>query len=198
MAKAKIPVCILICKAKDTMKKLLYLALIAISLAACSSPEKKAESLIKDCLKMSLLKPETYKPVKTILREANSPYDDIELLKEVKELKEVTEKLEMSEWWIPSEESGEKYEKAIVKFERMKTKKTKLLDDITSKLKKTPELVGYMAFHNFRVDDNAGNTSIVNIIAFFDKDMKRLTYFLEESEYEARQEYIKEEILLEE
>lgn len=85
---------------------------------------------------MSLLKPETYKPVKTILREANSPYDDIELLKEVDELKEVTEELERSEWWIPSEESGEKYDKAIAKFERMKTKKTKLLDDITTKLKK--------------------------------------------------------------
>ena len=38
-------------------------------------PRKKTEALIKDYLKMSLLKPDTYKPVKTILREANSPYD---------------------------------------------------------------------------------------------------------------------------
>lgn len=118
------------------MKKLVYLALIAVALAACSTPGQKAEALIKDYLQMSLLKPETYKPVKTILREANSPYDDIELLKEVDELKEVTEELERSEWWIPSEESGEKYDKAIAKFERMKTKKTKLLDDITAKLEK--------------------------------------------------------------
>lgn len=121
---------------KKYMKKLVYLALIAVALAACSTPGQKAEALIKDYLQMSLLKPETYKPVKTILREANSPYDDIELLKEVDELKEVTEELERSEWWIPSEESGEKYDKAIAKFERMKTKKTKLLDDITAKLEK--------------------------------------------------------------
>ena len=80
----------------------------------------------------------------------------------------------------------------------MKTKKAKLLDDITTKLKKTPDLVGYRAFHNFRADDNTGNTSIGNIIVFFDKDMKQVTYILEESEYEALQEYIKEEILLEE
>lgn len=63
---------------------------------------------------------------------------------------------------------------------------------------KKPELVGYRAFHNFRADDNVGNTSIGNIITFFDKDMTQLTYILEESEYEALQEYIKEEILPEE
>lgn len=68
---------------KKYMKKLVYLALIAFAFAACSTPGQKAEALIKDYLQMSLLKPETYKPVKTILREANSPYDDIELLKEL-------------------------------------------------------------------------------------------------------------------
>jgi len=119
-------------------------------------------------------------------------------LKEVDELKEVTEELERSEWWIPSEESGEKYDKAIAKFERMKTKKTKLLDEYNSQIGKKPELVGYRAFHIFRADDNVGNTSIGNIITFFDKDMTQLTYILEESEYEALQEYIKEEILPEE
>lgn len=181
------------------MKKILLFVLMAMLVAACSqTKEQKAEALIKDYLKISLLKPETYKPVKTFLKEANSPYDDIELLKEVDELKEVTKELERSDWWIPSEKSGEMYDKAIAKFERMKTKKAKLLDDITTKLKKTPDLVGYRAFHNFRADDNTGNTYIGNIIVFFDKDMKQVTYILEESEYEALQEYIKEEILLEE
>ncbi|MBO7115883.1 MAG: hypothetical protein J6V87_02410 [Prevotella sp.] len=48
------------------MKKVLYLILVLIVLAACSqSPEQKAEVLIKDSLKKSLYKPDTYKPVDT-------------------------------------------------------------------------------------------------------------------------------------
>lgn len=180
------------------MKKLVYLAFIVIALAACSSPERKAETLINDYLQMSLLKPDSYKSVKTILSEANSPYDDIELLKEVNELKDVAEKLEMSEWLLPSEKSGEEYDKAIAKMKKLNTKKTKLLDDITVKLNNTPRILGYKALHNFRADDNAGNTFIGNVIAFFDKDMEHLMYILEESEYEALQKYIKEEILEEE
>lgn len=180
------------------MKRLIYLAIVTITLAACSSPEQKAEALIKDYLKMSLLKPDSYKPVKTILREAYSPYDDIELLQEVDELEEITWKLREAEWRIPSEKSGEEYDEAIAKFENIKTKKAKLLDDITTKLKNTPELVGYKALHNFRADDNAGYTSIGNVIAFFDKDMKQLTYILEKEKYEALRKYIKEEILKEE
>ena len=125
------------------MKKLVYLAIIAISLAACSSPEKKAEVLIKDYLKISLLKPETYKPVKTFLREANSPYDDIELLKEVKQLQDITMEYDLTESEVRRaktlmalnsgpyqsdldkskyEDAKEDYDKANAKIEELKTK----------------------------------------------------------------------------
>ena len=59
------------------MKKVLYLILVLIVLAACSqSPEQKAEVLIKDSLKKSLYKPDTYKPVDTKVDSAFTPYDD--------------------------------------------------------------------------------------------------------------------------
>lgn len=201
------------------MKKLFYLALIAIALSACTSKEKKAEALIKDYLKMSLLKPDTYKPVKTILREANSPYDDLDLLKEVKQLQDIALEYDLTEAQAKNakssmalnsgsyqsaytrneyQEAKEKYDNANAKIEELKAKGKNLYEKIAKKLKSTPELIGYKAFHNFRADDNNGNTYIGNVIALFDKDMERVTYMFEMEEYDALQKYIKEEIQKEE
>ena len=48
------------------MKKIFYLALVAVIMVACGqSQEQKAEVLIKESLKKTLYKPETYKPVET-------------------------------------------------------------------------------------------------------------------------------------
>lgn len=59
------------------MKKFFYLALVAIVVVACGqSQEQKAESLIKEELKKSLYKPETYKPIETKVDSAFAPYDD--------------------------------------------------------------------------------------------------------------------------
>jgi len=201
------------------MKKILCFALMAMLVAACSTPEKKAEALIKDYLKLSLLKPETYKPVKTILREANSPNDDLDLLKEVKQLQDIAMKYDLAEDEVRRaknlmalssgpyqsafaknnyEEAKEDFDKANAKIEELRTKGKKMYDDVVTKLKSTPELVGYKALHNFRADDNNGNTYIGNVVAFFDKDMERVTYVFEMDEYDALQKYIKEEILKEE
>lgn len=201
------------------MKKLIYLAIVAIAMVACTSKEQKAEALIKDYLKMSLLKPETYRPVKTILRKANSPYDDLDLLKEVKQLQDIALEYNLTEAHIRDaktkmalnngsfqsaytrneyQEAKEKYDKESAKLEELKTKGKKLYEKVLTKLKSNPEHVGYKAFHNFRADDNAGNTYIGNVIALFDKDMERVTYMFEMEEYDALQKYIKEGILKEE
>ena len=59
------------------MKKIFYLALVAIVMVACGqSQEQKAEYLIKESLKKSLYKPETYKPVETKVDSAFAPCHD--------------------------------------------------------------------------------------------------------------------------
>lgn len=201
------------------MKRIVFLALIAVSLAACTSKEKKAEALIKDYLKISLLKPDTYKPVKTILREANSPYDDLDLLKEVKQLKDIALEYDLTEAQARRaksmmafnsgsyqsaytrneyQEAKEQYDNANAKVEELKAKGKNLYDKVVTKLKSNPELIGYKAFHNYRADDNSGNTYIGNVIVLFDKDMEQVKYVFEMDEYEELQNYIKEEILKEE
>ena len=201
------------------MKKILCFALMAMLVAACSTPEKKAEALIKDYLKLSLLKPETYKPVKTILREANSPNDDLDLLKEVKQLQDIAWEYDLTEAQAKNakssmainsgsyqsaytrneyQEAKEKYDNANAKIEELKAKGKNLYEKVITKLKSTPEQIGYKAFHNFRADDNNGNTYIGNVIVLFDKDMEKVTYAFEMEEYDALQKYIKEEILKEE
>ena len=69
------------------MKKIFYLALVTVVIAACGQPqEQKAEALIKESLKKSLYKPETYKPVETKVDSAFAPYDDPAFFEELAEL----------------------------------------------------------------------------------------------------------------
>ena len=69
------------------MKNIIYLALVAIVMVSCGqSQEKKAESLIKESLIKSLYKPETYKPVETIVDSAFAPYDDPAFFEELAKL----------------------------------------------------------------------------------------------------------------
>lgn len=180
---------------------------------------KKAETLIKDYLKMSLIKPETYKPVKTILREAQSPYDDLDLLKEVKRLQDIAWEYDLTETQISNakkqmaiysglrqsaynkneyQEAKKKYDKENAKIEKLKESGKNLYEKVVAKLKSNPEMIGYKALHNYRADDNAGNTQIGNVIVLFDKDLERVTYVFEMEEFDALQKYIKEEILKEE
>ena len=77
------------------MKKIFYLALVAIVMVACGqSQEQKAEYLIKESLKKSLYKPETYKPVETKVDSAFAPYDDPTFFEELAELGEMNSEYE--------------------------------------------------------------------------------------------------------
>ena len=96
------------------------------------------------------------------------------------------------------QEAKEDYDKATAESEELKVKGKNLYEKVVAKLKSNPEMIGYKAFHNFRADDNDGNTYIGNVIALFDKDMERVTYVFEMKEYDDLQKYIKEEILKEE
>ena len=68
------------------MKNCWYLALFAVIVVACGqSQEQKAETLIKENLKKSLYKPESYKPVETKVDSAFAPYDDPAFFEELAE-----------------------------------------------------------------------------------------------------------------
>lgn len=194
------------------MKKIFYLALIAVIMVACGqSQEQKAEALIKESLKKSLYKPETYKPVETKVDSAFAPYDDPAFFKELAELgkmnneyAELEEKAKrakssMSIWSGPYQstfgrneyqEAKEEYEEANAKIEKLKTKGRKQYEKVAKMLQGERKFIGYKAVHNYRADNNAGNTLIGNTIFFIDENFTEIRYSLEVEEYNQLQEAI--------
>lgn len=187
------------------MKKFLYLAFIATVFIACSqSPEQKAEELIKESLKKSLFKPETYKPVDTKVDSAFAPFDDPDFYRELATLGQMNNeyweleekakraKSSMSIWADPYQtafgknqyqEAKEEYEEANAQIEKLKTKGIKQHDKVVSMIQNGKKFIGYKAVHNYRADNNAGNTLIGNTVFFIDKDFKEITFSLDVEEY---------------
>lgn len=194
------------------MKKIFYLALVAIVIVACKqSQEQKAEYLIKESLKKSLYKPETYKPVETKVDSAFAPYDDPTFFEELAELGEMNSEYEeleskakhakssMAIWSGPYmsaygrneyQEAKSDYEEANAKLEKLKTKGRKQFKKIANMLQVSNKFIGYKAVHNYRADNNAGNTLIGNTIFFIDKNFEEITYSMEVDEYNQVQEAI--------
>lgn len=194
------------------MKKIFYLALVVVIMVACGkSQEQKAEALIKESLKKSLYKPETYKPVETKVDSAFAPYDDPAFFEELAELgkmnneyAELEEKAKrakssMSIWSGPYmtaygrneyQEAKEEYEKANAKIEKLKTKGRKQYEKVAKMLQGERKFIGYKAVHNYRADNNAGNTLIGNTIFFIDENFTEIRYSLEVEEYNQIQEAI--------
>ena len=194
------------------MKKIFYLALVAIVMVACGqSLEQKAEYLIKESLKKSLYKPETYKPVETKVDSAFAPYDDPAFFEELAELGKMNSEYEeleskakhakssMAIWSGPYmsaygrneyQEVKSDYEEANAKLEKLKTKGRKQFEKIANMLQVSNKFIGYKAVHNYRADNNAGNTLIGNTIFFIDKNFEEITYSMEVDEYNQVQEAI--------
>lgn len=187
------------------MKKFFYLAFGALVLVACSqSQEQKAEVLIKESLKKSLYKPETYKPVETKMDSAFAPYDDPAFFEELAELgkmnseyEELEEKAKrakssMAIWSGPYQtaygrneyqEAKEEYDEANAKIDKLKTKGKKQYEKVVSMLQGERKFIGYKALHNYRADNNAGNTLIGNTIFFIDENFTEVQYSMETEEY---------------
>lgn len=194
------------------MKKFFYLAFLTLVLVACSqSQEQKAEALIKESLKKSLYKPETYKPVETKVDSAFAPYDDPVFFEELAELgkmnseyEELEEKTKrakssMAIWSGPYQtafgrneyqEAKEEYDEANAQIEKLKTKGKKQYEKVVSMLQSERKFIGYKALHNYRADNNAGNTLIGNTIFFINKNFTEVQYSMEAEEYEQVQNAI--------
>lgn len=195
------------------MKNFWYLVLFTVIVVACGqSLEQKAEVLIKESLKKSLYKPETYKPVETKVDSAFAPYDDPAFFEELAELGKMNSeyadleekakraKSSMSIWSGPYQtsfgknqyqEAKEEYDEANSKLEKLKIKGIKQYEKVASMLQANSKFVGYKAVHNYRADNNAGNTLIGNTIFFIDDNFKEVTYSMEIEEYNQIQEAIK-------
>ena len=194
------------------MKKFFYLAVVAVIIVSCSqSQEQKAETLIKESLKKSLYKPETYNPIETTVDSAFAPYDDPEVFAELAklgkinldyedmELKAKQAKSSMAMWSGPYmstygrneyQEAKADYEEANAKLEELKSKGLKQCEMIANMLQKSKKFIGYKAVHNYRADNNAGNTLIGNSIFFIDKNFEEITYSMDIEEYNQVQEAI--------
>lgn len=186
------------------MKKYFYLITMSILMMACGqTQEQKAEALIKESLKKSLYKPETYKPVETKVDSAFTPYDDPAFFEELAKLIQMGRELEMLEsqaksakssmsiWSSPHtaygrneyQEAKEKYDEANAKIEKLTTKGRKQYEEVATMLQTEPKFIGYKAVHNYRADNNAGNTLIGNAVFFIDKNFEEITYSMELDEY---------------
>lgn len=197
------------------MKKLICLSIITVLLVACNqSQEQKAEVLIKESLKTTLYKPETYKPIETIVDSAFAPYDNPAFYEDLSELVKMGEDLEklnnnakqakklMSIWGerpyqtsfdkANYQEAKEEYEKTNAMIEKMKAKGKKQLEKVTAMFKEEPSFIGFKAFHNYRANNNAGNTLIGNSVFFIDKNFETITYSMEVEEYNQMQDLIKQ------
>ena len=194
------------------MKKIIYLALVVVVMVSCSqSHEQRAEALIKESLKKSLYKPETYKPVETKVDSAFAPYDDPDFFEKLNMLETMSSeydvlvakakeaKSSMSIWSGPYQSSYSRneyqeaktdYEEANAKIEKLKAKGRKQYEKVANMLQESREFIGYKAVHNYRADNNAGNTLIGNTIFFIDKNFEEITYSMEAEEYNQVQEAI--------
>ena len=194
------------------MKKYYYLIFFTVMAVACSqSQEQKAEALIKESLKKSLYKPDTYKPVETKVDSAFAPFDDPALFEELAELGKIDSEYEdlekkakhakssMSIWSGPYQtsfgknqyqEAKEEYDKANSQMEKLMDRGIKQGEKVANMLKGERKFIGYKAIHNYRADNNAGNTLIGNTIFFIDKNFEEVTYSMEVKEYNRVQELI--------
>lgn len=194
------------------MKKIFCLLLIGFVMFACSqSPEQKAEALIKDDLKKSLYKPDTYKAVETKVDSAFAPYDDPEIFEELKKLGKLGSDYEdleseakrakssMSIWsgsYMSDygrneyQEAKADFEEANAKMEKLKTKARKQFEKVADMLQEAPSFKAYKVTHNYRADNNAGNTLIGNSVFFIDKNFEKVICSMNAEEYDQVQEAI--------
>lgn len=186
------------------MKKILYFVLLLLLCACGQSQVQKAESLIKQSLKKTLYKPETYKPVETKLDSAFAPYDDPSFYDEIAKLGEMNsdyEELEekakqakttMALWSGPYQtafgkihyqDAKDEYDETNAQMEKVEAKALKQLEKVRAILQEGRKFIGYKAIHNYRADNNMGNTLIGNEVFFIDKDLTEVIFTLDVDEY---------------
>lgn len=194
------------------MKKVFCFIVVVVVMVSCQSQEKKAEALIKKNIVKTLYKPDTYKPIDTKVDSAFAPYDDPNLIKELLELAKIKEeydeldrkvkhaKSSMAIWGgshlseydrIKYQEAKEDFDEANTQIEKLDEIGKKQNEKIFSILRGERKFVGYKVLHNYRADNNAGNTLIGDTYFFIDKNFEEVLVTINEEDYNNLQESIK-------
>ena len=196
------------------MKRFIFIFSVALLFVSCGqSPEDKANALIKAELRKTLFKPDTYKPIETKLDSAFSPFDDHNLYEKITELAKMASEIEeldykmkhakssMSIWSGPYSdaftrnqysEAKEDYNDAQSKYDKLKEKGQAKYQELVDLLAQKPKFIGYKASHNYRADNNEGNTLIGNDVFIMDPEFKEVLYRCDLEEYNQIQEAIKQ------
>ncbi len=194
---------------------LLMIAAVAILTSCNSSPESKANALIKEDLKKNLYHADTYDPVETKIDSAFSPKDNpqfYELLKEVSDIGNSLNELDSKAKQAKSnmalfsspymteftrneyDRNKEEYNEYIEKYEKLKNKGLKKYQKLRTMLKEKPKFIGYRAIHSYRAQNNAGLTVFGNIVYIIDDKFEKIIFSCEKEEYDEIQDVIKEEM----
>lgn len=161
----------------------------------------------------TLLHPDSYDPVETVVDSAFSPKDDpsfIETLVGIGELNEQYTDLEnkakiaqrmmsmISGPYMSAFEKNEyntnkeEYDKAIEQMEKLSSKMQEKAEEVVNTLKEKPEFIGFKATHRYRAHNNAGQTVFGNTFFLLDKSFKNILFSCEQDEYDEVQNAIKQ------
>lgn len=182
------------------MRYLIFFLLMVAVWSCTSSPEDKANKLIKKDLITSLYKPDTYKPVETKIDSAFSPDDSPEIFLKMQEMYEISGKAiqeendledaesSMAIWGGPYSSSlgqheykqaKKKYDQAKNNLDNYKRKAQKKLFEIIEMFQKKKTFCGWKVAHNYRADNNAGQTLIGNKMFIIDKNFEKILYSID-------------------
>lgn len=199
---------------RKSLSRILMLAVIAVSMTCCNSPESKIESMVEELVKNYLYVPDSYDPIDIRIDSAFTPYDDPEfrqfIVKASKKLEEKNRDLEYCEMEIESDESSMElweddwysrryYNNAKEDYAEHTAEKEEIvneINDIKSEIKErmsvSPKFIGYKALHSYRAESNAGYTSIGTVVCIFDKDVTGIVaaYDTEDADYVAFTDFL--------
>ena len=187
------------------MRNFLYaLTLLTVICSCSSSPEDKANKLIKQDLLKSLYKPDTYKPVETKVDSAFAPLDSPEYFAMLEEITSLGKQQSLEQIDLESAESSmaiwgdtysseygqteykqakKKYDQAKSNIERYLIKSQKLAFKLLKYIDTKKTFIGWFVEHNYRADNNAGQTLIGNQVYIIDKDFNNIIYTQTEEEF---------------
>ncbi|MBR0273333.1 MAG: hypothetical protein IJQ59_04475 [Bacteroidaceae bacterium] len=199
------------------MKKMLYLAVAVVLMAACGAKtpeeqqESQADAMIKENLKTVLFDMDSYEPISTKVDTLYAAYDDAELCEEMERLQELTSELaeldkavtkaksNVSYWINPISDIG-RHELAVARhelneaterYDKANAKIDAKREEIQALLDAKPQFVGYRVTHSYKATDINGAPVMGNMVFFFDPAMERITSSMTVEDYENAQKTIR-------
>lgn len=185
---------------------------VAALIASCSpTPQKKAESLIKVAVQKTLVLPNSYQPVETLLDSAFSPRHNPEFIelaldvcKKSNEMERLDSKMKsakssMAIWGgsYMSAFARQQYNNAKEEYDSVKKQYDKLTSQIENNLKKMGEIsekgndfIGFKAHHTYRAKNNAGNVLLGEEYFLLDKDITQIVAHWSKDEVDLYNQFI--------